>query len=55
MSKELKQYEADKLYIKHMKLKIKRCLNNWRFLSNETIVKINDMRNKILKKKILFF
>ena len=55
MSKELKQYEADKLYIKHMKLRIKKCLNNWRFLSNETIVKINDMRNNILKKKIFIF
>ena len=55
MSKELKQYEADKLYIKHMKLKIKQCLNNWRFLSNETIVKINEMRNKFLKKKIFIF
>ena len=55
MSKELKENEADKLYIKHMKKVIKRCLNNWRYLSNETIIKVNEMRNKIYKKKILHF
>ena len=55
MSKELRQYEADKLYIKHMKLKIKKCINNWRFLSNETVVKINETRNKNLTKKIFIF
>jgi hypothetical protein len=55
MSRELKEHEADKLYIKHMKKVIKRCLNNWRYLSNETIIKVNEMRNKIYKKKILHF
>ena len=55
MSKELKQFEADKLYIKHMKLRIKLCINNWRFLSNETTIKINDMKNRIYKKKIFVF
>ena len=55
MSKELKQFEADKLYIKHMKIRIKKCINNWRFLSNETTIKINEMRNKIYKKKIFYF
>ena len=53
MSKELKEYEADKLYIKHMKKVIKKCLNNWRYLSNDTTIKVNEMRNKIYKKKIL--
>ena len=55
MSKELKLFEADKLYAKHMKLKIKHCINNWRFLSNETSIKINEMRNKIYKKKFFLF
>ena len=55
MSKELKLFEADKLYAKHMKLKIKRYINNWRFLSNETSIKINEMRNKNYKKKIFLF
>ena len=55
MSKELKEYEADKLYIKHMKKVIKKCLNNWRYLSNETTIKVNEMRNRIYKKKILNF
>ena len=55
MSKELKQYEADKLYVKHMKIRIKKCINNWRYLSNETTIKINEMRNKIYKKKIFIF
>lgn len=52
MSKELKEYEADKLYIKHMMNLIKMCLNNWRYLSNETSIKVNEMRNKIYKRKI---
>ena len=55
MSKELKQYEADKLYVKFMKLKIKKYINNWRFLSNETSIKVNEMRNKICKRKIFIF
>ena len=55
MSKELKQFEADKIYIKHMKLRIKKCINNWRFLSNETTIKVNEMRNKIYKKRIFNF
>jgi hypothetical protein len=52
MSKELKEYEADKLYIKHMMNLIKMCLNNWRYLSNETSIKVNEMRNRIYKRKI---
>ena len=55
MSKELKQFEADKIYIKHMKLRIKKCINNWRFLSNETTIKVTEMQNKIYKKKIFNF
>lgn len=55
MSKELKEYEADKLYIKHMMNLIKMCLNNWRYLSNETSIKVNEMRNKIYKRKIFNF
>ena len=53
MPKELREKEADKLYIKHMRNVIKKCLNNWRYLSNETIIKANEMKNKIYKKKIL--
>ena len=53
MSKQLREYEADKLYIKHMKNIIKKCLNNWRYLSNETTIKVNEMRNRIYKRKIL--
>ena len=55
MSKELKQFEADKLYIKHMKNLIKKCINNWHFLSNETTIKINEMKNHIYKKNIFEF
>ena len=50
--KKIKEYEADKLYIKHIKNVIKKCLNNWRYLSNETTIKVNEMRNKIYKRKI---
>ena len=53
--KQLKENEADKLYIKHMKNIIKKCLNNWRYLSNETTIKVNEMKNKIYKKKIFNF
>lgn len=52
MSKEKREHEADKLYIKHMKNVIKKCINNWLFLSNETTIKVMEMRNKIYKRKI---
>ena len=52
---KLKQFEADKLYIKHMKNLIKKCINNWHFLSNETTIKINEMKNHIYKKNIFEF
>ena len=55
MSKELKQFDADKLYIKHMRNLIKKCINNWRFLSNETTIKVNEMKNRIYKQKIFDF
>ena len=55
MPKKLRENEADKLYIKHMKNVIKKCINNWRLLSNETTIKVKDMRNKNYKKKIFNF
>ena len=55
MPKKVKEFEADKLYIKHMKNRIKKYFNNWRYLSNETTIKINEMRNRIYKRKIFNF
>ena len=55
MPKKVKELEADKLYIKHMKNRIKKYFNNWRYLSNETTIKINEMRNRIYKRKIFNF
>ena len=55
MPKKLRENEADKLYIKHMKNVIKKCINNWRLLSNETTIKVIDMRNKNYKRKIFNF
>ena len=42
---KVKEYEADKLYTKHMKIRIKKYFNNWRYLSNETTIKVKEMRN----------
>ena len=55
MPKKVKEYEADKLYTKHMKNRIKKYFNNWRYLSNETTIKVKEMRNRIYKRKILNF
>ena len=55
MPKKVKEYEADKLYIKHMKNRIKKYFNNWRYLSNETTIKVNEMKNRIYKRKIFNF
>ena len=48
----IKKNEADKFYINHMKKLILKCIINWRYISNDTLMKLYYFQNKIYKKKI---